>query len=245
VPVETTLRLADVVEETVDVRTFRFDNSDGRLPLDYPGKFVKVCVPAGGPEVWRSFTISSSPTRPEVLDLTIKLNPTGFVSRWLFDHGRPGTELKLKGPQGGFFFDHERHVEPLVLVSAGSGITPMISIARFLKERNPLLPCTFVYGARTSDDILFQRECLQMSAELPAFKYRVTLSRPDDGWQGARGRVETEWLLSQLDEPAASCYFLCGPNDLMDSLCAGLAAAGVACDRVHTEQFHATIPSTA
>ncbi len=148
------------------MRTFRFDNRAGLLPFDHPGKFVKICVPVESEEVWRSFTISSSPHKPEVVDLTIKLNPGGVVSRWLFEHARAGDELKLSGPHGGFYFDHQRHTEPLVLVSAGSGITPMMSIARWWRARGlDRIHALFFHGARTADDILFRAECEQLASD--------------------------------------------------------------------------------
>jgi ferredoxin-nitrite reductase len=241
-PAEAMLRLSKVIEETPDVRTFRFDNRAGTIPFDHPGKFVKICVTVESQEVWRSFTISSSPAQPDVIDLTIKLNPVGVVSRWLFEHGRPGVELKLNGPHGGFYFDHQRHAEPLVLVSAGSGITPMMSIARWWRARELANLCVFFHGARTADDILFHAECRRLASESPNFVYRVALSRPHDTWEGLHGRITSESLLDQISDPAACRYFLCGPNDFMDRLRGGLLAAGAPADRIHTEQFHASVP---
>ncbi len=241
-PVEALLRLTQIIDEAPDVRTFRFDNQTGQLPLDHPGKFVKICVPVESQEVWRSFTISSSPHERKVVDLTIKLNQNGVVSRWLFDHARVGDELKLSGPHGGFCFDHERHREPLVLVSAGSGITPMMSIARWWRARGLENPCTFFHGARTADDILFRAECALLASESTNFTYHVSLSRPDDSWRGLRGRLTPEALIRQIREPAACRYFLCGPNDFMDRLRDGLAAAGIPIDRIHTERFHTSTP---
>jgi ferredoxin-NADP reductase/nitrite reductase/ring-hydroxylating ferredoxin subunit len=239
-PAEAMLRLSEIIDEVPEVRTFRFDNRDGKIPFDHPGKFLKVCVPAEDGDVWRSFTISSSPTRSEYLDLTIKLNPTGTVSRWLFEQARPGMEIKLKGSHGGFYFDPARHTEPLVLVSAGSGATPMMSIARFLEAHGLTTPCTFLHGARRCCDVLFQEECERLAAVLPGFKYHVTLSQPHDDWAGARGRLDAAWLLSHVASPASHRYFLCGPSDFMERLSAGLRAASVAADRIHTEQFHAS-----
>jgi ferredoxin-NADP reductase len=210
--------------------------------LDQPGKFVRICVTAESQEVWRSFTISSSPAEPDIVDLTIKLNPSGIVSRWLFERARPGDEFKLSGPHGGFYFDHERHGEPLVLVSAGSGITPMMSIARWWRARKLTNPCTFIHGARTADDILFEAECQRLARDSMNFSYHVALSRPDDTWQGLRGRITPETLLRCVHDPPACRYFLCGPNDFMDRLREGLTAAGARSDRIHTEQFHAAVP---
>ncbi|MBX3414245.1 MAG: Rieske 2Fe-2S domain-containing protein [Pirellulales bacterium] len=236
---EAMLRLLEVREESHDVRTFCFDNRAGQIPFDLPGKFVRIAVPIEGRETWRSFTISSSPALPKKLELTIKLNPHGLVSRHLFAHAQAGAEYKLQGAQGGFFFDPEQHQEPLVLVSAGSGITPMMSIARFIRDRRLKVPCTLIHGARTAEDLLFHRECRHLSSTLPGFKYYVTLSRPEADWQGNCGRVDIELLLACAHDAAASRFFLCGPDDFMERLTAGLLAAGMLPERIHTEQFHA------
>ena len=237
-PEQTTLTVLDVIEETPDVRTFRLDNSAGTIPFDVPGKFVKICVPSDDGDVWRSFTISSSPSDRQHLDLTIKLNPDGRVSWYLFEHVQPGGTIKLNGAQGGFFFDPASHREPLVLISAGSGITPMMSIARTLRSAGSDLPCTFLYGARSEIDIIFREECEQLARDNDWFRYIVTLSQPSDAWSGESGRIDPERLTSLIERPADSRYFLCGPNELMDSLRDALLASGVPAGKIHTEQFH-------
>ncbi len=237
-PVEALLRLSQIIDEAPDVRTFRFDNRAGVLPLDYPGRFVKICVCAESQEVRRSFTISSSPHERAFVDLTIKRNPSGVASQWLFEHARTGDEFKLSGPYGGFYFDGEQHCEPLVLVSAGSGITPMMSIARWWRAQDLENPCAFFHGARTADDILFHAECTQLASESVNFAYHVSLSCPNEFWQGLNGRLTPETLIRQVREPMLCRYFLCGPNDFMDCLRNGLSAAGVPAHRIHTEQFH-------
>ena len=239
-PLLATLPVLAVVEETPDVRTFRFDNSIAKLPLDHPGRFVKVCVPTPDGEKWRSFTICSSPADPRILELTVKLNPSGSVSTYLHEHARAGSTVQLKGPLGGFYFDRQMHREPLVLISAGSGITPMMSIARFLRDMADPLPCTFLYGARTEADILFHEECQQLAAARPSFRYFVTLSQPGPAWAGAVGRLDMGRVIEHVPRIAECRYFLCGPNDLMEAFQAACVEAGVPRDRIHTEQFHAT-----
>jgi ferredoxin-nitrite reductase len=240
-PIVASLTVLEVIEEAPDIRTFRLDNSVAKLPLDLPGRFAKVCVPTSEGEAWRSFTISSSPANAAVVELTIKLNRGGRVSSYLFENARPGTAIQLKGPLGGFFFDPERHREPLILLSAGSGITPMMSIARFLRDTDNPLRCEFVYGARTAADILLQDECLQMAATRPSFRYFVTLSQPGASWTGATGRLDFARLCEMAGTPSpAGRYFLCGPNEFMDSLQVSLLEAGIPRERIHTEQFHAT-----
>jgi len=245
-PVEAVRTVLDVIQETPDVRTFRLDNSDGSIPFDFPGQFAKVCIPGDDGDIRRSFTISSSPSDKRHLDLTIKLNPDGLVTPYLFEHIKPGGTIKLKGAQGGFFFDASRHSEPLVLVSAGSGVTPMMSIARTLAATNANRPCVFLYGARTPTDLIFHEECKKLAAAHSWFRYVASLSQPENHWEGESGRVDFN-LLSSLIETLAACrFFLCGPNEFMESLQVSLTAAGVSADQIHVEQFHKLkMPTTA
>lgn len=238
-PVEAELTVLKIIQETPDVRTYRMDNSESQIPFDLPGKFLKVCVPdAVAGDTWRSFTVSSSPHVKNSLDLTIKLNPFGTVSRFLFDRVAVGQRLRVKGAQGGFFFDHDRHTEPLVLVSAGSGITPMMSIVRYLQGMNMPRPVKFFYGARTEADIVFSDECQTLNDEADWFQYQLSLSQPGETWTGHRGRIDTGHILSVVDAPAACRFFLCGPTDFMDTIRNGLQGVGVNETQIHTEEFH-------
>jgi ferredoxin-NADP reductase len=238
VPRVARLKVVEVLQESPDVKTFRLDNSASEIPLHRPGQFLKLCQPIDGVDTWRSFTISSAPGTPGLLDVTIKRNPAGQLSNALHDSIEPGTVLTVKGPQGGFYFDEGAHQEPLVLISAGSGITPMMSILRHLRDVASPLGCTFVHGARTQADILFHEECLRLAAQMPQLTYHVTLSQAGTAWPGRSGRLEFELIREVAPDLPGSRYFLCGPGDFMDVLRSSLVAAGVPAQRVHTEQFH-------
>jgi nitrite reductase/ring-hydroxylating ferredoxin subunit len=140
-----TLRVLEVVEEAADVKTIKLDNSRGLLPRHHPGQHVKVCVHGPAGPTWRSFTLSSAPTRPHVLDVTVKRNPAGIVSALLHTLGA-GDDLKIKGPHGKFVFDPAQHKEPLVLAAAGSGITPAMSMLRTIHDLQIDLPVTLLYA---------------------------------------------------------------------------------------------------
>ena len=238
-PATASLAVAEVRDEAADVRTFRLDNRAGRIPHTLPGTFLQLRVPIDGADTWRSFTVASSPTDASFLELTIKRNRAGHVTNHLFEEVRAGSELTVRGTQGGFCFDPRRHREPLVLVSAGSGITPVMSIARFLTENDPRRPCTFVHGARTEDDIIFRAECQRLHDTLAFFDYHVSLSRPGSRWEGPRGRLDGSRLAPLVRDVKGSRYFLCGPSAFMDAIADWLGSEGVPADRVHTEQFHA------
>lgn len=239
-PVTASLRVLSVRDESLHVKTFVLDNTAGAIPPHKPGQFVKVCVTPDGKECWRSFTICSSPTRRDVLELTIKRNPAGEVSNYLFDRLGAGDVLTIKGPQGGFYYDEARHAEPLLLVSAGSGITPMMSIVRYLAVTMPQKPVAFVYGARSEADILFFDEMQGLLTQMPSLQYAVSLSRPSDGWSGPCGRLSGELVREVAPDLASRRAFLCGPADFMEQLSAALVAGGLPEERIHTEQFHTT-----
>ena len=230
------LRVLDVVDETHDTRTIRLDNADGLVPIHRPGQHLKVGVDGPAGATWKSFTISSPPTRPKVLELTIKKNPGGVVS--VASHAlRPGDSLRLRGPSGKYYFDPEAHREPLVLAAAGSGVTPAMSILRTILDRQLDLPVTLIYGARTEADIIFARELDALRPRLANFRLVLSLSRPGPGWTGATGRVGSELIEAHVTDLAASRYFLCGPGDFHDGLKTWLVGRGVAAGRVHTEMF--------
>jgi ferredoxin-NADP reductase/nitrite reductase/ring-hydroxylating ferredoxin subunit len=235
------LRVLEVIDETPDVKTIKLDNSARLVPLHQPGQHVKVCVQGPSGPVWRSFTLSSPPTRPDVLELTVKRNPTGIVSS-LIHSLSPGGDLRIKGPGGKFFFDPQQHKEPLVLAVAGSGVTPAMSMLRTILDLQLELPVTLLYGSRTRADVIFARELEALRLRLATLRMVVTLSLPDRDWNGSAGRITPALLHRHVPEPASARYFLCGPGAFCETLSSWLREHDVPADRIHTEQFGKSRP---
>jgi ferredoxin-nitrite reductase len=230
------LRVIGVVQETPDTRTIRLDNSAGGVAGHRPGQHVKVCAAGPAGPTWRSFTISSPPTRPDVLEITVKRNPAGIVSPAI--HALcSGDELIVRGPQGRFVFDPEAHMEPLVLAAAGSGITPAMCILRTIHDLQLDVPVTLLYGCRTAADVIFGRELDAMRLRLARFRLVLTLSRPEPEWSGSMGRVTPALLARHVPEPAVARHFLCGPGDFVETLSGWLRQNGVPPERIHSERF--------
>ena len=193
-----------------------------------------------GVNIWKSFTVSSSPVQPRILDLTIKRNPDGQVTNYLFDRLQVGSKLKIKGTQGGYFFAPEIHPEPLVLISVGSGITPMLSIMRYIQHTGIKRRVNFLHGSRTPRDIIRYDECLNLAKSTDWFHYFVSLTQPSGDWTGGKGRLGMPQILERVPGTKTSRYFLCGPNDFMDNIQNGLIAKGIPKEQIHTEQFHSS-----
>ena len=133
---KTPVTCVNVIEETHDVKTFQFKADNPQLFHFKPGQFVGMQLEIDGEKHNRSYTIASSPTRPHLLELTIKKEAGGAVSPWLHQHIHVGSQLELRGPAGRFN-NLDIASNKVLLISAGSGITPMMSMARFWSDTSP------------------------------------------------------------------------------------------------------------
>lgn len=227
-----------VFPETHDVRTFRFVASDGRWFNYRPGQFTTLDLKINGRKIRRSYTISSSPSRPMALDITVKRVPGGLVSNWLHDNLKPGDEITLMGPGGDFTCSGEKKSK-LLFLSAGSGITPCMSMARYLFDTAAPVDIVFLHSARTPDDIIFRRECEQMDAARADFRYLVTCTRPAPGqtWAGLVGRLSPSLIEATIPDFRERAAYLCGPEPFMVSTKALLETAGFPMEAFQQESF--------
>ncbi|GAB3990561.1 FAD-binding oxidoreductase [Nocardioides marmoraquaticus] len=235
------VRVRRVVPVTHDVTSVVLDPPpgwDGRF--DAGQHLVLAARPDGpaGPVVERCYTISSPPTRSATLTITVKRQPGGVVSPWLHDHVRPGDLLRFRGPVGAF--THVAHPAPAYLfLTAGSGITPAMSMVRALADSGSDADVVFVHSARTPADIVFRREL----AALPetGLAVRVTsvceADAPGERWQGPVGRLSEPLLRLVAPDVREREVFLCGPPAYMTGAVTLLDGLGVDPERVHRESF--------
>src|SRR6202041_1246780 len=111
----------------------------------------------------------------------------------LNDRGKPGLGVEASGRSGQFYFDETLH-KSIVLIAAGSGITPMISMLCCIDDLKLATPATLLYCVRTGGDIIFQNEHARLGRSLPKFKYEVCVSRPDPTWKGRSGHLTEEFV---------------------------------------------------
>ena len=228
----------DVLTVTHDVATFVLRSPKPRLFGFRPGQHLTVSVDAYGVPLERCYTISSPPTRPGAVAITVKRVPHGPVSNWLHDHLGPGGRVRVSGPLGGFTMDAHPARKHLFL-SAGSGVTPLMSMARTLHDLPDPHDVVFVHSARTPADILFRSELEAMHAAGTGITV-ATVCQTDSGdptWRGETGRLDGEMLDRIVPDLLEREVFVCGPGAYMESVRALLGRAGVAADRVHHESF--------
>ena len=242
------LRVGSIVSETPNVKTLRLlpSSNDPLLPFTFvPGQFLNVAFAIGGARMNRSYSISSSPTRREYIELSIRREPRGAVSRHIADLLEVGDRIEAGGPVGRFTFTGTE-ADSIVLIAGGVGITPMMSITRYLTERSWTGDIFFVYSCRTPADFIFAKDLAALQRDNPKLHVAVTMSNPEGtDWAGPRGRITKEWLTQTVPGIASRRIHLCGPPAMMDATKAILTELGVAPEQLKTELFGATKPAPA
>jgi ferredoxin-NADP reductase len=222
------VRCCRIVDETPDVKTFYFVAEPPVLFSYLPGQFVNVEVEIDGKSVIRSYSISSSPTRPYHLSMTVKRVPSpldqpdvpaGLISNWLHDHLHVGDRIKLSGPMG-HFTCLPNLPSKLLLISAGSGITPMMSMSRWVQDTLADCDVVFLHSARTSEDIVFRAELEAIAAQMPNFHLAITVTQQPlaRSWMGLTGRISESMLNLVAPDLLERAVYVCGPNPFMQSI---------------------------
>ena len=232
-----------IVSETPTVKTFRLRSPDnGALPFTFtPGQFLNVAFGIGGARMNRSYSISSSPNECDYVELSVKREERGAVSRHIHDLIKVGDEIEAGGPVGTFTFTGTE-ADSIVLIGAGVGITPMMSVARYLSERSWPGDIFLIYACRTPADFIFEKALAALERRNPKLYVVVTMSEPGPDWKGRRGRITKELLTQAVPNLASRRVHLCGPPAMMDATKALLTELGVSPDRLKTEQFGAVKP---
>lgn len=227
-----------VLQITHDVKSFHFE-ADSRRPFSFdPGQFITLQVEIGGEAFSRCYTISSPPTRPRLISITVKRVPGGPVSNWLHDHVVPGSRITAQAPLGGFTLTGPPAPKYLFL-SAGSGITPVMSMTRTLYDLGSDADVLFVHSARTPADIIFRHELEGIAAVTPNIRvvHVCEGDYPSERWMGLRGRLSTAILQALAPDLHEREAYTCGPAPYMASVRAILGEVGYDMRRYHEESF--------
>jgi len=236
---ETTLRIADIIDETDDVKTFRMVGVDPILFSYKPGQFITLSLEIDGKKVLRSYSLSSTPSRPHTLEITVKRVPGGLVSNWLADNIKLGQLIKVRGPSGKFTC-FEYPARKILLIGGGSGITPVMSMCRWIVDTTADVDVRFFVSARSPRDIIFRKELELMSARHSGLQVVVTTTSMGGGtesWMGYSGRVCDRMFEMVASDIRERHIFMCGPEPFMVAVKEILRGMGFPLANLHTESF--------
>lgn len=234
------VRCAKVIQETWDVRTYCFMAEQPIMFFFKPGQFVTLELEIDGEQIFRSYTISSSPSVPYSFSITVKRVPGGHVSNWLHDNLTEGTVLAVHGPVGQFnSIDYPS--DKILLLSGGVGITPVMSMARWVYDTNGEVDVVFVHSARTPGDVIYHRELDMMSSRVSNFHLHLICERLESGqaWHGYRGYLDIAKLQMIAPDFMDREVFCCGPTPYMRAVKRLLEQAGFDMKHYHEESFGA------
>jgi len=231
-----TATVGTVMDETPQVRTLSL------LVPDWPGhragQHVDIRLTADdGYQAERAYSIASAPGEP--LTITVERLDNGEVSPYLTEEARPGDQLEVRGPIGGYFVWEAETGAPLLLAAGGSGVVPLRAILRHRSLVGSSVPVRLLYSSRSREDVIYSSE-LDFPADGVEVIYALTRSQPPM-WHGYARRVDRQ-MLAEVAWPAADrpLAYVCGPTSFVESVAAGLVGLGYPAERVKTERFGAT-----
>lgn len=240
----TELLVTAIINETADTKTIRLAAEKPLLFHYQPGQFVTLNLTIDGQQVNRSYSIASSPSRPFCIEITVKKTPGGLVSNWLHNQLQLGDRLKVKGPMGRFScFNYP--AAKLLLIAAGSGVVPIMSMLRWLTDVSAEVDIQVVLSFRYPDDIIYHRELKLLKKRHKNLHLHITLTGNDIGkknWLGPRGRVNKSLLKRWVPDLSKREVFICGPDLFMDEVGKHLLALKLTASQCHKESFNFVSP---
>jgi ferredoxin-NADP reductase/MOSC domain-containing protein YiiM len=222
------LRVAETSRESDTIMSIRFQAADGApLPLARPGQYLTLRIPdAGDPAPLRSYSISSVGGEYRI---SVKREVHGVVSRWLHANVEPGSTIEVAAPRGDFYLTDGPG--PVVLLSAGVGITPVLSMLHALAEGRSERETWWLHIARDATTDAFADEVGVLVARLPNARQQVFFSRTS-------GRLDHRGIAA-LGLPSDATVYMCGPDGFMADMRDALVGAGIDTAHIHTELFGA------
>ena len=239
------LKVKDIVRETPDAVTISFWHPINEEIRYQPGQFLTFLLTINNQKIRRSYSMASSPHVDVSLSVSVKRVPGGLVSNYLCDRIKPGDVLETLEPMGTFVPTLEpQNRRALVLIGAGSGITPLFSMAKSALHVEPNSRVWLIYGNRNQTSIIYKAHLDAMEQAYGKSRFQVShiLSQPANGWAGVEGRLNQHTLTTLLEEMPVqerqnASFYLCGPDGMMAEARSALALVGVSAERVHKESF--------
>ena len=216
------------------------------LELDVPGwadhlagQHLDVRLTAeDGYQAQRSYSIASAPG--ETLALTVERLDDGEVSPYLVDEAREGDGFEVRGPIGGYFVWEPDDPARVLLVGGGSGVVPLMAMARSRARVGATAPMRLLYSARSLEDVIYRDELEKLPGDGFDVVHTLTREQPA-GWTGYSRRIDPE-LLAEVAWPAEDepKVFVCGSTRFVDAAADGLVGLGYDPRWIRTERFGAT-----
>jgi ferredoxin-NADP reductase/MOSC domain-containing protein YiiM len=232
-----TLTITDVVAESDTVTSFRM-SADEALPAFLPGQFLTLRVPgAGDPVPVRTYSLSGDPAGG-AYRISVKGEALGLVSAYLHAHVRVGDQIEVAAPRGDFVLAEGSG--PVLLVSAGIGVTPLLAMLHQLADESSTREVWWIHTTHDAHTHALAAEAASLVGRLPAGRSVIYYTAPDSPpspVSGVRAGRLTAAVISDLGLPTDATAYVCGPESFMSDVTVALTGAGIDPAAIHTERF--------
>ena len=200
-----------------------------------PGQWVELTREIEGQTHTAGYSITNSPLRRGVIELAIKISGKHPLANWVHHHAQSGESVTVTQGQGPFVYVPEMS-DNLVLIGGGVGVTPLISIFRYVRDAGLATRTHLLYSVSDSREILFGEELQLAAREHDNLRVSITVTHPDAQWQGLTGRIDPV-KLHAIHMPSDTLFYLCGPKGMVEDMSAMLHALGVPMSRIIFEKW--------
>ena len=217
--------VAKITDVTSDIKYILFRVNEPAVIKFKPGQYVQFKVP--GTDEFRAYSIASPPSQNNLIELIVRLVPSGLCSTYIHEALDIGDKITLTGPFGDFYL-REDSPRSIICIGGGCGMAPIRSILLHLKEKNMPRKVMYFFGARSKKDLFFTEELFKLQEEFPNFRYIPALSEPKplDKWEGEAGLI-TQAVEKIMPENGHTEAYLCGPPPMIDASIKVLTQKGV------------------
>lgn len=232
----------DVHQETHDVKTFTFTAPQGKQFAFHAGQYFLFDFPIGGETESRCYSISSSPKRTNAFSITVKRVAGGKISNWLHDNLAPDAKVKANGPLG-CFVRPSGPARKYLLLSGGSGITPVMSMVREIADTCEAADIVIMHAARTPKDLIFREELAYLVHRIKGMRlhFLPETVAGEASWPGLTGRITAHYMRLAVPDLADRVVMCCGPAPFMAAARSITAEMGVPPTHYIEESFDAAV----
>lgn len=228
-----------IVDVTDKIKHLHLDLPEGKEIKFKPGQYIQILTPTykgNTEEVYRAYSIASSPSKQNGIELFIGYIPDGICTTYIHQFLKEQDKVTIVGPFGDFMYhDTERE---MIMGAIGTGMAPILSIIRYMYENKIDRKCTFYFSARTREDLFMMEELTKYEAEMPNLTLRLSLTRPtpECNWDGEVGRIP-EIMEKHIEDGGNMEAYLCGSPRLIESVKTVLLKKGLPEERIYFDDF--------
>ena len=228
-------RIVDIRQGTPSIKLFRLDLGGGDFTF-LPGQWVDCYANVDGELRVAGYSMTSSPLTTGTIDLAVKLEGDNPVTHFLHERAMVGDMLEVDGGHGNFSYRRGMG-DSLVLIGGGIGLTPLMSIIRYVDDAEPEVGVTLVHSARRPSELLFHQQLTEIAERNDNIRCLFTVTRQsNEPWSGSVGRISAE-MLAEAHAPADALFYLCGPPYMVQAMVNLLATLGVLAPKIAYESW--------